>query len=845
MAIFVSIKSRLLLLTLFIVVLFIAIAVYTNIPQRIEHGLSAQIAIKKLDKMRRPLIRIKNIENQLMSGTVTLDAVDKIKVVDSEARRTLTAFIKASQYNKALLTIVERFSKSYKKWITEELAIFQHSKDNVNYVHEHLINADRMLLGTLNILGNAEKPIHKDIRDGSLVRFYVQVTVAGFIFYLFLIILILQNISRRKLSEREKNLSTILHSIGDAVISTDIYGCIQQMNPVAEQLTGWLFKQARGKLLPEVFVVEHAVTGEVVTNPVDSVLKNGRITGLANHTVLTSRTGERYQIADSAAPIQSNTNEILGVVLVFHDVTENSRMQRDREDQASRLDQIIESSMDAIIAADENNIIVEWNRQAEKIFGWLREEAIGKTLYETIIPMQYREKQLNGINLFRQAGEKTLPGKRFEASALNKKGELFPIELSISKSDPRCGCIFVAYIRDLSEVKKAEQERIKLQAQIEHTQRLDSLGVLAGGIAHDFNNILTAILGNASMAEHKVLLHPQAAKKYLANIVSSSERAAELCKQMLAYSGKGKFVVKALDLSVMVEEITRLLEVSIASNVILKYHLIENLPAVEADAAQMQQVIMNLVMNASDAIDDNSGVISIATGLIKADTAYLASTCLDDDLSVGSYVYLEVSDTGCGMNKETQDRLFEPFFTTKFTGHGLGMSAVMGIVRGHHGAIKVYSESGRGTTFKVLLPVCNQPAQKTSSAMPDKDSWQGSGTVLVVDDEESIREIASVMLEDMGFSILTAVDGEDAVNIYRQHHNEIVAVLMDMTMPNMDGKTCFTELRRINTAVKVVLSSGYNEQEATSRFAGQGLAGFIQKPYLPETLQLKMQAILL
>ncbi len=845
MAIFVSIKSRLLLLTLFIIVLFIAIAVYKNIPQRIEHGLSAQIAIKKLDKIRRPLLKIKIIENQLISGTVTLDAVDKIKAADSEARNLLTGFIEASQYNKELSIIVERFSTSYKEWITEELAILQHNKDNINYVHEHLIKADKKLLDTLGILGSAEKPIHKDISDGSLVRFYVQAIVAGFIFYLFLVILILQNVSRRQLAEREKNLSTILRSIGDAVISTDIYGCIQQMNPVAEQLTGWRFEQAQGKSLTEVFVIENAVTGKVVSNPVEIVLKKGRIIGLANHTVLTSRKGERYQIADSAAPIKSNTGEILGVVLVFHDVTETYKIQHHGEEQASRLDQIIKSSMDAIIAADENSIIVEWNVQAEKIFGWSREEAIGRTLYETIIPVQYREKQLNGIDLFRQAGDKPLPGKRFEASALNKKGELFPVELSISKSDPKQGCIFVAYIRDLSKVKKAEQEQAKLQAQIEHTQRLDSLGVLAGGIAHDFNNILTVILGNASMAEHRMLSSPQDTQKYLANIVTSSERAAELCKQMLAYSGKGKFVVKALDLSAMVAEITRLLEVSIAKNVVLKYHLTENLPAVEADAAQMQQVIMNLVINASDAIGDNSGLISIATGMMQADRDYLAGTSLDDELPEGAYVYLEISDTGCGMDSQTRAKLFEPFFTTKFTGHGLGMSAVLGIVRGHRGAIKVYSEPNRGTTFKVLLPVCDQPAQALSLSMAGVDAWRGFGTVLIVDDEETIREIAAMMLEDMGFATLTAVDGEDGAGVYRDHQHEIVAVLLDMTMPKMDGKTCFTELRRINKDVKVILTSGYNEQEATSRFAGQGLAGFIQKPYAPDTLQIKMQEILL
>lgn len=407
---------------------------------------------------------------------------------------------------------------------------------------------------------------------------------------------------------------------------------------------------------------------------------------------------------------------------------------------------------------------------------------------------------------------------------------------------------YVGTITDLNDRIAAEQERLKMQSQLEHTQRLDSLGILAGGIAHDFNNILTSIMGNAALAERKAIKSPQDMPKYLSNIVHSSEKAADLCKQMLAYSGKGRFQVQAIDLSTTVEETSRLLEVSISKGVILKYNLAENLPSVEADIAQMQQVIMNLVLNASDAIGKKSGIISICTGMMQADSAYLTQTSIDDSLPDGRYVYLEVSDTGAGMDEQTQSRLFEPFFTTKFTGHGLGMSAVQGIVRGHKGAIKVYSELGRGSTFKVILPMSEVEVDtenhlKNVSAS-EEAGFKFGGTILIVDDEETVRETASMMLEDMGFDILTAIDGEDGVNIYRAHQTEIVAVLMDMTMPKMDGQACFRELRRINENVKVVLSSGYNEQEATSLFTGKGLAGFIQKPYSPDFLAEKLQIAL-
>ncbi|PIW47121.1 MAG: hybrid sensor histidine kinase/response regulator [Zetaproteobacteria bacterium CG12_big_fil_rev_8_21_14_0_65_54_13] len=387
----------------------------------------------------------------------------------------------------------------------------------------------------------------------------------------------------------------------------------------------------------------------------------------------------------------------------------------------------------------------------------------------------------------------------------------------------------------------------KLHAeQLEHTQRLESLGILAGGIAHDFNNILTAIMGNAAMAE-RGLSDASPARVQLSRITESSRRASELCRQMLAYSGKGRFVVKPLNLSLLVAEMTRLMEVSIGKNVQLTYQLDESLPMVEADAAQIQQVVLNLITNANEAIGEQSGVISFSTGVMQADADYLSSSVTRKALPEGRYVWLEVSDTGCGMDAATAEKIFDPFFTTKFTGRGLGMSAVLGIVRGHHGALRVFSEPGQGATFRMLLPIAQDSSASASlsvDAIAVEHGPFGEGVVLVVDDEETIREVAVLMLEEIGFATLTAVNGQDAVDIYRQHAGEIVAVLLDMTMPKMDGSECFYALRRINPDVKVVLSSGYSEEEATTRFIGQGLGGFLHKPYTPEDLRATMTSIL-
>jgi len=396
---------------------------------------------------------------------------------------------------------------------------------------------------------------------------------------------------------------------------------------------------------------------------------------------------------------------------------------------------------------------------------------------------------------------------------------------------------------DITEKKNAIAEKEEMRYQIEHTQRLESLGVLAGGIAHDFNNILTAIMGNAALAEQEVIRNPRGAKDYLSNIVKSSEKAALLCKQMLAYSGKGQFIIKPLDLSLMVNSITSLLKVSIKREVAINYQFKEPLSLIEADESQIQQIIMNLVINASDAIDGN-GEISLSTGVMYIDAAYFSHTEGAVDLPSGKYVFLEVSDTGCGMSEDVMAKLYEPFFTTKFTGRGLGMSAVLGIMRGHHGAINVDSELGKGTTFKLLFPASDQSAEIDLDNQLSSNNVETSGVVLIIDDEEAIRDIAGMMLENMGYKTLTAIDGCDGVDVYRQHQNEIVMVLLDMTMPNLDGLGCFNELKFINRDVKVVLSSGYNEADAVSHFSGKGLSGFIQKPYKPDDLKEVMRKIL-
>ena len=391
--------------------------------------------------------------------------------------------------------------------------------------------------------------------------------------------------------------------------------------------------------------------------------------------------------------------------------------------------------------------------------------------------------------------------------------------------------LMVSTVWDVTDHKRSVKAKLSLERQVQQAQKLESLGVLAGGIAHDFNNSLMAVLGHAELALDEISpMSPS--RRSITEITIAARRAADLCRQMLAYAGKASFALERVGLRDLVEEMAHLLKTAISKKAILNLNLERDLPPIEADPSQIRQIAMNLIINASEAIGDRSGVITVSVGATRCDEEYLQKTELREDLAPGMYVHLEVTDTGSGMDAETQSRIFDPFFSTKFTGRGLGLAAVLGIVRAHKGALKVYSEPGKGTTFKILFPALenarNGARTKKSCLLAD---WRGKGTILLVDDEESLIALGARMLEHLGFTVLTAVDGLQAVELYRERGKEIDLVLMDLTMPHMDGAKAFGELRRLNPDVRVILASGYSHEDVASRFAGKGLDGVLQKPY--------------
>ncbi len=396
---------------------------------------------------------------------------------------------------------------------------------------------------------------------------------------------------------------------------------------------------------------------------------------------------------------------------------------------------------------------------------------------------------------------------------------------------------------EIAERERLDAERRDLRARIQHSQKLESLGVLAGAVAHDFNNFLTGILGNAGMVLRK-LPEGSDCRPLLEEIERAAQFAAALSKQMLAYTGKEAATSLPFDLKALIEEMAPLLRISVSKKAALRLELADELPAVEGDPSQIRQVIMNLITNASEALGSGSGYVTLAAGILEADREYLADADGGGDLPEGPCVYLEVSDTGCGMDAATQSRLYDPAFTTKNPGRGLGLAAVQGIVRDHGGAIKLDSVAGRGTTIKVLFAASDAMPFREPREPSHEDLWDHRGTILVVDDEEIIREVAKNILEEFGYDVLIANDGRKALEVFRQNAAEINAVLLDLSMPELDGAEAFLELRRIRPDVRVILSSGFdNNDSAIDRFMTEEGVGFIQKPYRPQQLIDKIRAV--
>jgi PAS domain S-box-containing protein len=615
--------------------------------------------------------------------------------------------------------------------------------------------------------------------------------------------------SRRELAANNEQISNILESISDAFVTLDRDWRYTFVNERAAEFRGTSRADMLGRRIWERFP-------ELGATNLYQALNRAMAAGEAAHF-------EEFLDAHGSWTETHVYPTRDGLAVLSRDITERKR----HDEEAWRLAAIVESSEDAIISKALDGTILTWNTGAERVYGYPAGDVVGRSM-TLLLPADRPDEESQILHRIAR-GERV---EHFETVRRTKSGHLIDVSLTISPIRDNRGRVIGA-----SHVARDITERREFEAKLKESTKLESLGVLAGGVAHDFNNLLTGILGNASLAGD--LLPPSYGqlRAVLREVVSASERAAHLTRQLLAYAGKGRFVIQVLDLSEMVREISQLIRSSIPKNVQMRLNLAEKLPGIAADSAQIQQVIMNMVINAAEAIpEEQMGNVLITTSSQEVDENYLRQIFSADELGAGEYVVLEVHDTGVGMDEGTLSRIFDPFFTTKFTGRGLGLSAVQGIVRGHKGAIRVYSKPGEGTTFKILFPASPDSLPPADGAELTVAGGHRGLVVLVVDDEQTVRRTAKTSLEFHGYSVIVAESGKEALDVFSTLVQEVAVVLLDLSMPGMGGEEVLRQLQLIRPDVKVVLSSGFNEVEVVQRFTGKGLAGFLQKPYTSAAL---------
>jgi PAS domain S-box-containing protein len=509
---------------------------------------------------------------------------------------------------------------------------------------------------------------------------------------------------------------------------------------------------------------------------------------------------------------------------------------RELQDERRRYQQLFQYAPDAYLLTDLSGIVREANLSAARLLNVKPRFLVRKAIVSFVA---LEDRPRIRAELGRWRSEPT--PKLLEVRLQPRGGEAFDaaIALSVARGGSHDTAIgFRWLVRDISAQRQltddlrqreemARRDADASEARARHVQKLESIGVLAGGIAHDFNNLLHVVLGNADLARLQ-LSADAPAHEHLDEVIRATQRAADLTQQLLAYSGRGAVETRHLDLSNEVREMATLLRTAISKQAALVWDLAPDLPAITADPTQIRQVVMNLITNASDALSDTPGTITLRTGR-------------NEDPRAGSgphdFVFLEVSDSGCGMDTSTLQRIFDPFFSTKFSGRGLGLAAVMGIVETHQGHIRIRTAPGEGTTFRVMFPAAGGAADAEQHRASGAD-WRGHGTVLLVEDEDGVREVVGRMLEHLGFQVLPAEDGLAALETLQDHDGAVSAVLLDLSMPRMGGSEALRHIRERRPDLPVVLMSGYTEQEVASKLLDDstGAAGFLQKPFLPEDL---------
>ncbi len=632
------------------------------------------------------------------------------------------------------------------------------------------------------------------------------------------------------LGQEAPQFRTRLYSISDAVIATDTAGTILQMNRVAEELTGWSEAEALGLSLAQVFRIINEETRAEIESPVERIVHDGMVIGLADRTLLIARDGTERPIAESGAPIRDEHGATVGAMLVFCDKSRELVAQKKLQESEQILETQFTHSPDVILIIDRHLKIIRINRV---IAGPdTVEQLVGRDAIE-ILPAD-RDMVRRRIAECFISGEK----QEFEheiGDGTRVHARLVPLP-SVGPTER-----IMIISTDITERRHTEEERRQFVERSFQAQKMESIGALAGGIAHDFNNLLAALMAGLSLMELDCA-DDDGVHEQLSEMKAVVQRGADLTKQLLGFARLGKYDAKPLDLNDVVKKISKMFGRT-RKDISIHIECAFNLLPVLADRSQIEQVLLNLLVNAGRAMPEGGDVL-LRTGNVELSEV----AGLFDGAKPGRYAILCVEDTGIGIDVKARERIFEPFFTTKENGYvtGLGLASVYGIVKNHGGFVTVESEQGKGSTFKVFLPATEQAIVKdrVQRPAPATASQRIGETILVVDDEEPIVRSVSRLLAALGYEVLTAPNGMEAIEIVRNNREQIALVILDMIMPGMSGSQTFDALRAIVPSVKVLLSSGYSVDGQATEILERGCNGFIQKPFDLAALSAKLREIL-
>jgi PAS domain S-box-containing protein len=631
--------------------------------------------------------------------------------------------------------------------------------------------------------------------------------------------ILVKNKAEKKLRDNEENLRITLNSIIDGVITTDLEGRIISMNPVSEKLTGWSFSTAAGEKIEKVFQIYDLRKRTQLKNPFYIALDHGKISDFSSNTVLISNTGRELIISYSATTLKDDNENIKGVVLVFRDIT--AQFEKDmkliEKEKIYRL--IFEQSEASIIITEpESFAFIDFNSKTSHMLGYTRQELSEKSFIDLI----ENKCAVNELKSYAYDEKKT-DKISFEAELLTGQDEIITCILTAGRIDLDGRKRILAILNDFTDIKKIQQKLIE-------SQKMDSIGNLAGGIAHDFNNMLSGILGYSEILDAEET--DPGKKALIKGITKSAEKASVLTNKLLGFGKRGKNLIKAVNLNESVNEVISILERSIGPDKHINFEtdMAEDLFQIDADPGQINQVLMNLCLNSTEAAE-LKGIIKIKTHNILNDNQ--------------NYVELIIKDNGCGIEKSIQSRIFEPFFSTKkekdVNGSGLGLATVYGIVKNHNGNIEFKSEKNNGTTFKIVFP---QGKKGLIQSCYNNSIKKEENSILVVEDETILKEMLETILTQYGYNVLTASNGKEGVEIFKENYSIISAVILDLKMPEMNGKEAYLEMKKTDENVRVLVSTGYGSNEEAQELIDLGAMGLLSKPFHMKELKEKMEEML-